>query len=279
VPDLQVLLDLVNQDPILGYSLVAALFLALVSLVSGLLRLDFLALLRPLVLLHVILAVILGFLLLQLSQGIGPLLGGSATEPPSSAGGWLLEGLDRFPLYLVALAYGPSIGLFTAGLFAAFESAAAASGYREALLALELVLVGWLAIYPSPHNHRWAGPLNALLAYLLAWSTAGVALLQYQQGDVGIPALLRQHRPLLPGVAASILLLLLIGPQLYRNVFRNSRIAPPPKPVDAPEAVVLLTIEHEHQRQHPEMPEPGIPEAVYRRRRPRKLGPPPDFEE
>src|SRR5690606_9168961 len=79
---------------------------------------------------------------------------------------------------------------------------------------------------PSPRASRWAGPFDGALAYALAWSTAGIALLSFQGVFVTIGALLALHGAVWPGVVLSCLLLALIPPAAYRRAFPGSRIAP-----------------------------------------------------
>src|SRR5690606_38990748 len=138
-------------------------------------------------LLRVVGCVALAFVLRALSE--------AAVGLPDTLTVSLLAGLHRLPLYVVALAYGPSAGLLAAGLFSAFASSTLLPGLDEAVLALELVVLGWLAIYPSPRSTRWAGPLNAALAYLLAWGTAGIAVMTSRGVFVDVPALAAQHAP------------------------------------------------------------------------------------
>ena len=139
----------------------------------------------------------------------------------------MLVGLSRFPLYVIALAYGPSAGLLAAGLFAAFATTGLLPGWSEAVLALELVVLGWFALEPSPRRYRWAGPLDAAVAYLLAWATGGSALLQALSGEgMSLGAQLAYHLPGLPGVTLSMALLALVSPALYARFFPTSRIKP-----------------------------------------------------
>lgn len=216
--DLPLLWSAASADPVLFYSLASALLLAVVSLYSGLSRLDFSALANSRTLLRVVSAVALAFVLRALAE--------SSAAAPGSVAALLLPGLHRLPLYAVALAYGPTAGLLVAVLFAAFASSTLLPGLNEAVLALELVVLGWLAIFPSPRTSRWAGPFDAALAYVLAWGTAGIALLTFQGVFVTIGALLAQHADVWPGVALSSVLLALLPPAAYRRAFPGSRIEP-----------------------------------------------------
>lgn len=216
MPDLEPLVSLFSEDPILGYSLLAALFLALVSVTAGLARLDLAALGNPRPAMICALCVATAILLRLLIYGdLGELP--SQAAPP-------LAGLERFPLVLAALAYGPAPGLVVAALYGTFGAQGDLPLARQGVLALELALVGWLAIYPSPREHRWAGPLNSVLAYTLAWATAGLALTQWHVGGLGVDSLLAQHTAVWPGVLASAFLLLLVSPDTYRRLFPQSNI-------------------------------------------------------
>lgn len=269
--DLEAFASLLRSDPVLAYSLLAALFLSAVSLASGLVRRDLVALLRPGVLLRVAAAVALALLLSLMAEAITSALG-------ADGGPWSLAGLRRWPLYLIALAYGPTVGAATALLFAAFESSGGLPGWSEAVLAVELVALGWLAIYPNPRTHRWAGPLNALLAYTLAWGTAGLALLAWRTGVVTTGGVWDQHRSVWLGLLLSALLLAAIGPRSYRALFPHSRLTPAPlkRPVVA--AVDPEPIGRRPARHDPRLTLPDLPERLLRRERRRDLDPPPPFD-
>src|SRR5690606_18378845 len=205
-----------GDDPLLLYSLAAALLLAAVSLVSGLGRLDLAVLWRPRLLLLFGAAVAAAFVLVVVAEGAGPTLHG------------VLVGAARFPLYLMALAYGPTVGLLAGVLFAAATAAGPLPGWSEAILGLELLVLGWLAIYPSPRAARWSGPVDALVAHLLAAGTAGVAFLTWRDGGATLAASVAEQRALAPGLFVAWVLLALVGPAAYRRAFPHSRIAPAP---------------------------------------------------
>ncbi len=220
MPDLTAFFQVASADPFFFYTLVAAIFLAVVSLASGWRRADFLAVLRPQGLFRVTIAVLVAFLVVwsvDILQG-------------SKDGAWEgLRGLSRLPLYVVTLAYGPSAGLLAAGLFAAFATTTSWPGWSEAVLALELVVLGWFALAPSPRKARWAGPAGALSAYFLAWSTGGAALLQSASGAGAVLAAhLTYHQDGALGTVLSMALLFLVGPKMYDTVFPGSRIVPRP---------------------------------------------------
>lgn len=209
-----------ERDPFLGYTLIATLFLAIVSLSAGLSRLDFLVSFRPRALLHISLAVLLAFMLVFLADFL---------KAQNIDQTWLsiLKGLSRFPLYVIALAYGPSAGLLAGLLFAGFATSGASPGWLELLLTLELCVLGWFAIAPSTFRVRWAGPANVVLAYALTWIAAGSAYLQWRTGEAArFSTHFTQHVDILPSILLSVLLLALLRPSFYQRHFHESRIAP-----------------------------------------------------
>lgn len=221
--DLAIQLGLAD-DPRIVYSLAAAALLLLVSLATGWRRLDFVALLRPATLLRLCGAVAAAFLIVVATE--------LTTTPGSTAEGLLL-GTARLPLYLMALAYGPSAGLLVGVLFSAATATGTFPGWSEALLVLELTVAGWLAISPSPRSRRWAGPLNAVMAHALAVGTAGVAFAVWRVGEVDLALLMADQRAALPGLICAWALLLLFRPGFYERFLPRSRIAPGrPEPAD-----------------------------------------------
>ncbi len=253
--------ELFQRDPFFVYTLLAALFLGIVSLVTGWLRLDFLAVFQPKGLFHIAVAVILAIVLSLLSQtSLAPFTANAATGD-SSLTLSVLRGLSRLPLYVIALAYGPTAGLLAAGLFAAFATTSGVLGWAEAVLALELVVLGWFAIAPSPFKLVWAGPMNVILAYFLTWATGGSAFLQHQTGQAMLlNTHWTYHQSLLLGLGLSVLMLFFLRPQVYQRFFAASRIAPPqpraPEPV-LPPTIQLRTelLGRERQRQRGKLTE------------------------
>lgn len=210
-----------GEDPRVVYSLAAAALLALVSLLSGLGRLDVAALFRPANLLLVGLGVLLAFGLVVLTER-WPVLATGESGLTASLG----FGLARVPLYLLALAFGPSVGLVAGVLFSAATAIGPYPGWSEAILVLELVILGWLAISPSPRRSRWAGPAGAAGAYVLALGTAGVAFEVWRTGELNLAALLAAQGRALPGLVAAWLALAAFGPELYERYMPGSRIRP-----------------------------------------------------
>lgn len=222
-----------QQEPLVAYPLGAAALLTVASLGSGLLRLDFLTLLRARILLRLLAGVALGFLVMVVAELLGPL-------PLDQL--LLFEGAARIPLYVVALAYGPTAGLAAGALFSAATASGAYPGVNEALFAFELMVVGWLAIYPSPRISRWAGPLNAAFGFALASFTARLVLhgLAVTSGDGaitrGAAAVFQfglQLSPELPGLTVAWLLLYFVKPAWYERFMPFSPIAPTAKSVGA----------------------------------------------
>jgi hypothetical protein len=232
--------EVFQQDPFFVYTLIAALLLGVVSLVTGWLRLDFLVLFRARSLFHIALAVILAIvitLLSQISQTFPGPFTASATNGETAISLSVLRGLSRLPLYLIALAYGPTAGLVAAGLFAAFATTSGILGWSEAVLALELTVLGWFAMAPSPYKARWAGPLNVVLAYFLTWATGGSAYLQHlTRRGMELSTHWHYHQSVVLGVGLSALLLFFVTPKVYQKFFAGSRIAPP---ILTSESVVL----------------------------------------
>lgn len=215
-------------DPALPYLVFATALLAAVAVVSGALRRDHQALRHGSTFVKLLAAVAAAVLLAHLTHLI-------ATHPPTDDTLWTrLSGVYRLPLWLAALAYGPSIGMI-AGL-ATWSAAGlhAAPVAASPVLVIELVVLGWLSIYPSPRRHRWAGPADALAAYVLAWGTAGLMQLYVRGQRVSWPALVDQHEAMAFGALLAVLGLLAFGPRTYRLWFPESRLrAEPTSPADA----------------------------------------------
>jgi hypothetical protein len=254
-------LELFQREGFFAYTLVAALLLGLVSLVTGWLRLDFLVLFRYKSLFHIALAVILAVVLALFSQTVSAPFVASATNGDTTSSLSLLSGLSRLPLYLIALAYGPTVGLVSGGLFAGFSVVSGTLSWSEAVLALELTVLGWFAMAPSPFKARWAGPFNVVLAYFLAWATGGSAFLQHETRlGMELATHWHFHQTLLFGVGLSTLLLFFITPKRYRRFFAGSRLAPPvvePPPTPEPQAVQLKTevLERQYKRERGKLTE------------------------
>lgn len=215
MPELQTLLDLYQQQPFLAYSLLASFILAVVSLSSGLFRLDILSTFTPKALLGICLAV---FAALSISYFGKTLLANGASADA------IALSMSRLPLYFITLALGPSAGLLAGALFLSFGDLI---HFPELILLLELSVLGWFAISPSPRHFWWAGPFCAVLAYLLTWAAAGSAYLQWQTGDgSSLRHHLSLHNDSILSMVFVIFLLALILPSVYERFFPFSAIAP-----------------------------------------------------
>lgn len=256
----------------LAYCLLAAALLAVVSLGTGLARRDVAVLLKPRLLLRVVAAVVAAFALWLAGALLERQLGATPVTQ-------LVAGLARLPLYLLTLGYGPGVGLVAGALFAGLQAGGGAPGWHTALLALELAVLGWLAIYPSPRSGRWAGPFDAVLAYALAWGTGGLALLEARHGTVTPAAIWAQQRPLVLGIGATALLLTLVPPAAYRRAFPHSRIAPPPPPAAADEGAPEGAPDgaRGEARDPMRLTYPDLPRALSRGRSRRELDPYPQL--
>lgn len=250
--NVQVILD----NPLLGFCFFAAVILLLVSLGVGFLRRDFKILFSRIGLIHLALALGCAALLLVLRHA---LLGLPLQQPPvwfpeamqsfliermsaifpetssllaadaainadaTMVNTWPLAGISRLPLYIFALAYGPTAGL-VAGLLFAPLSGLGLPAYPEVLLGLELCILGWLAIVPSSYQSRWAGSFNALLAYVLTFFSAGFAYLLWRDLPLNLDSFWRFLHPTLGGVLLCSLLLFLFGPKFFKKSFKTSGI-------------------------------------------------------
>jgi hypothetical protein len=223
---MQALIAVLRQDPLLAYSVAAALVLLTAALTAGFGRLDFVAVFHPHGLLALVSAVLASLVLMVLIVWLER----SLLDLP-----WLwlnlperalpLVGAWRLPLYVVALAYGPSAGLAAGALIVAFSAQTGLPGWQEGLLAFELVTVGWLAIAPNPRVHPWAGTFNILLAHLLTLMTMGLAILRWQQRPLILAELWQLAGEVSGGVLLSALIVAYVTPAFYARVFTNSRIA------------------------------------------------------
>jgi len=204
------LLDLIARagpDPLVRYALLGAAVLAVASLLGGWSRGDVRALMRPATWIALATAVVAGVALTAAGDRIGATL----------AIGWPLEGLRRLPLYLLALGYGPTVGALSGLAFAAVEARQWPLHGADALLALELAAVGWIAIAPSPRRHRLAAPLAVLVGWSLATATLGLAAWAAAGGPATLSALLATDGAVAIGVLSSALLTAALPPRWWRR--------------------------------------------------------------
>lgn len=196
----------VTSDPLLGYALLAATILAGASLVGGWARGDARALARPVPWICAALAALASLSLVVAGERI------------EAAGiDWPLDGLRRLPLYLVALGYGPTLGVVAGVLFAAVESTHHPSNGAEAVLALELAALGWIALAPSPRRTRLAAPLGIVVAWTLATASGGLAALAWAYRPLPAGGILPHLATDLPGVLAAAAVTALFGPSWWRR--------------------------------------------------------------
>jgi len=222
MPSFEAIRTLIMSDLILSITLGMSILLAVFSLFSGLWRLDFLPIWKPLTLTQVGLAILLALMLKIFEQS--PYANLNFDFLPTTVH---LTGISFLPLIIITIAYGPSIGLLAVALFLALTPPAGVFNWRDAVIMLEFVVLGWWAIYPSSFQQRWAGPANLLISYILVWGTAGSALFHSQGLDIRDWRVhYAYHQNYLPALLISILFLFLPGPKLFKLLFANSRIQP-----------------------------------------------------
>jgi hypothetical protein len=284
VPPLGTLADALAADPRALYPALAALLLAAVSLASGLLRGDVLSLTKPRPVAIVLLAVLASW---ALRWGLGHV----ATD------GWEPSAVVTLaPLTLVALGYGPTPALVALALSVAWFGHPDPSGATGAaiggwLLGLELLVLGWLAIAPSPRRWPLLAGLYLVLAHALAWSTAGLAWMVIDAGEPTLAALREWHGHRLLELAAVATALAALPPRFWRAAFPDSSLAVPTGPPasaatqvasrPADPAAVSTATEPEldrdlapwsrrNPRRHVPLPAPGDAPAPYLRRQRRQ---------
>jgi len=220
----QGLLGALTADPLAAYPALAALLLASVAIASGLLRGDVLALARPAPVAWILAALGAAWLV----QGL------SASAPTAWAE--TLAAAALAPLAVVAVAYGPTPALVALALTHAWIGvppypSAAAGPAGAHFLALELALLGWLAIAPSPRRYPLLAGTYLLVAHAFTWATAGLAWLVVTHGDLSLAAATATHGLRFGGVAATAVVLALVPPSWWRRAFPGSALAlPPPEP-------------------------------------------------
>jgi hypothetical protein len=181
--------------------------------------------------------------------------------------------MRRWPLWLLALGYGPSVGALAGLAFAAVEAAQSGLPAGEAVLVLELAAIGWIAIAPSPRRTRWAAPLAVLLGWGLAHASLGLAL-RAADGAAASPAALLLPDGLPPAVALGALALTLSGPRWWRRAAPGAApgVTGAPREVDRRLPAPLRRARRRGRR----LVAPPRPEPLRREARPaRHLAPPP----
>ena len=219
------LLDALLAGPLALYPALAALLLAAVGLASGLLRGDVLALARPVPVAWVLLSVPASWAV----QRFG--------EVPALSG-WDVATLAFAPLALIALAYGPTPALVALALTAAWvglpASPEALHGAYGWLLGLELVVLGWLAIAPSPRSWRFIAGPYLLLAHTLTIATAGLASVVLTSGPPTLASFAAQHARPTWELLALAAALALLPPAAWRSAFPHASLGGPSAPVAVP---------------------------------------------
>jgi hypothetical protein len=216
------LLAALLADPLALYPAMAALLLASVALASGLMRGDAAALARP---------IPVAWLLAILAATAVAAATGAASDGVTAE---LLIGLGRLPLYLFALAYGPVPAMVAAALAGAYLPRLVAVPWEPYHLGLELVVIGWLAVWPSPRRTRWVGGLYCVSGYVLAAATVGITTIALTGVHVDLSLLLAHHGLVPLGVLVAALVLASCGPRTFDTLFPGAGIAPrdtlPPAP-------------------------------------------------
>jgi hypothetical protein len=252
------LLAALLADPLALYPAMAALLLASVSLASGLMRGDATSLARP---------VPVAWLLATLTATA---LAAAAVAASDGVRAELLIGLGRLPLYLFALAYGPVPAMVAAALAGAYLPRLVAVPWEPYHLGLELVVIGWLALWPSPRRSRWVGGLYCVSGYVLAAATVGIATIALTGVHVDLSVLLVHHGLVPLGVLVAALVLAPVPPRTFDMLFRGAGIAPRDDLLSA--AARTATAEPARaERSRPSWPEVVVPEPYGRTPRTRSL--------
>lgn len=201
------LLTRATLDPLVRAALLAAAVLAVSALTGGLARRDLVALRRPATWLAIASALVAALSLATAADRVVASTGGSV-----SSLGW-----ERIPLYLLALGYGPSIGVVAGLLMTLTRVGPWTLGPAELTLVLELAAVGWLGLGPTPRNVRWAGPLAVGLGWTLATATLGLAVWAADGRPIALVPFVTAHAGALPAVAIAAMLAAAIPPRSWRR--------------------------------------------------------------
>lgn len=221
------LADLLNRamlDPLVRSALLATVVLGLAAVAGGLARRDLVAFRRPATWLAIATSLLAALALAAAGDRLASAL------PELS----FLQGWERVPLYLLALGYGPSIGI-VAGLAMSIAGWGAwVVGPNELMLVLELAAVGWLGLGPTPRRARWAGPFAIVLGWSLATATVGLAAWAADGRPIATVPFLVAHSSALAAVASAALLAAAIPPRVWRR--------------NVPGAADRVRLEHDHER-------------------------------
>ena len=198
-------------DPLVRAALLAAAVLLVAALAGGLARRDLFALGRPATWLAVAAALLASLVLAAAGDRLEAAVVGPDGVDVASRG-W-----ERVPLYLLALGYGPSVGLLAALATVFVLAGPWGFGTAAATLALEVAVVGWLGLGPSPRRSRWAGPLAVVAGWLLATATMGLASWASDGRAIALGPFLRAHASGGPAVAMALLLAAAVPPRWWRR--------------------------------------------------------------
>ncbi len=210
-------------DFVLTITLALSVFLAIISLFSGWRRKDFMVFAKPRAFTTIGLGILFSLILRFLERST--FANFSLDFLPINN---IFLGISHLPLIILAIAYGPSVALFSTALFIAVTTQNYDFNWLDAVLMLELVVLGWWAIYPSSFQKRWAGPINLIITYILVWGTAGTAYFHSQGLDVrDWRTHFNYHQNYIFSLLISVIFLLLIGPKVFSKLFPDSRIIPP----------------------------------------------------
>lgn len=211
---MQPLTDLFTRaalDPLVRSALLAAGVLLVAALAGGVARRDLIGLRRPATWLAVAAALLASLVFAAAGDRIaGATAGGLAAE-------WSGRGWERIPLYLLALGYGPSVGLLAALATGFVQAGPWSFGAAEATLVLEVTVVGWLGLGPSPRRARWAGPLAVVAGWMLATATLGLAAWAADGLPVALEPFLAHQRPLSAAIVVAALLAAAVPPRWWRR--------------------------------------------------------------
>lgn len=257
----------VASDPLVRYALLAAAILLVASLASGWARGGPRALLRPGPWAALALAVLAATALAAAGDRI------AAAIPAGVDGARWLDGMRRWPLWLLALGYGPSVGVLAGLAFTAVEASQSGLPAGEAVLVLELAAIGWIAIAPSPRRTRWAAPLAVLLGWALAHASLGLAL-RAADGAAASPAVLLLPDGLPPAVVLGVLALGLPGPRWWSRAAPGAAAGVTGVPPEV-DRRLPAPLRRRRRRSRP-LVAPPRPDPLRREARPaRHLAPPP----
>lgn len=202
-------------DPLVRYALLAAALLAAAALLGGWTRRDAVALARPSTWLAIAAALLAA---LGAEAGLAAwssvAVEGGSTVPPA----WAQADGSRVPLYLLAIGYGPTVGVVAGALVLVADLGPGPLAIDRVLLLLELAAVGWLALGPTPRRTRWGAPLAALGGWTLATVTLGLAAWASEGRALAWVPFVRAHLAALGGAVGAAVIATLPPARWWRHV-------------------------------------------------------------